>query len=402
VRLFSDTLEARFLERPNRFLVRALSPDGEVLTAHCPNPGRMREILLPGAALILERAANPKRKTAWTLAAARHRGRLIPLRSSQANQLAAELLLPRLYPDMISCAREVPWGRSRFDFLVRTPGKEIYLEVKACTLVEEKVAMFPDAPSARALRHLEELAALARPGRRGEILFVVMNPEAESFVPNIHTDPAFSRKLLEARGHVGIRAASIRVDGRGTATLANPDLKVDFRAAETNGGDRGAYLLIAPLSRDTAIAAGALGRLDLEQGWYVYVGSAMKNLEARLRRHRRSRKRPHWHIDALLAAPGCGPPVGLAVRSARRLECPLAADLAVLAPGRVNGFGSSDCGCRSHLFVWPEDPLASPAFLALLARYRHVEALRADPGTAALRRETGGSSVSPGSRNPGI
>jgi sugar fermentation stimulation protein A len=399
VRLFSDTLEARFLDRPNRFLVRALAPGpgGKILSAHCANPGRMRELLLPGAHLLLEPAADsPGRKTAWTLAAARYRGKIIPLRSVQANRIAAELLIPRLFPDLISLTPEVTRGRSRFDFLVRTPREESYLEVKACTLVEEQTAMFPDAPSARALRHLEELAELSGPhGRRSRILVVVMNPEAKRFLPNIHTDPAFSRRLLELRERVDVLAASIRVDECGNAAIHDIGLPVDFQAAEENAGDRGAYLLVVPVRRGITLQAGTLPPVKLEKGTYVYVGSAMKNLTARLRRHRRraQRKRLHWHIDYLLASPACGPAVALPIRSARRLECLLASDLAALAPTRIAGFGSSDCRCPSHLFAWAENPLALPAFLDLLARYRHKE---------ALRRESGQAPASPGARNPCI
>lgn len=397
MRLFSDTLEARFLDRPNRFLVRALAPGlgGEILSAHCANPGRMRELLLPGAHLLLEPAADsPGRKTAWTLAAARYRGKIIPLRSVQANRIAAELLIPRLFPDLISLTPEVTCGRSRLDFLVRTPREESYLEVKACTLVEEQTAMFPDAPSARALRHLEELAELAGPhGRRSRILVVVMNPEAKRFLPNIHTDPEFSRRLLELRERVNVLAASIRVDECGNAAVHNIDLPVDFQAAEENTGARGAYLLVVPVHRGITLQAGALPPVKLEKGNYVYVGSAMKNLEARLRRHRHRHKRLHWHIDYLLASPACGPAVALPIRSARRLECLLASDLAGLAQARVAGFGSSDCRCSSHLFFWAENPLVSPAFLDLLARYRHKE---------ALRRESGQAPASPGAQNPCI
>ena len=300
MRLYRNPREAEFLDRPNRFVVRALAPGGEILTAHCQNPGRMQELLLPGAGLLLERADNPGRSTAYTLAAVHHRGHIIPLRSVQANQIAEQLILPRLYPDMRALQREVPHHRSRFDFLIHTPRGEIFLEVKACTLVEEQVAMFPDAPSARALRHLNELEELVRRGGRADILFVVMNPEAARFLPNIHTDPAFSRALLEARGRVGIRAASIRVDAGGSAQVHTLKLPLDFLAAETNEGDRGAYLLIVHLRHQGTVYPGALGPLSLKAGYYVYVGSAMKNLEARLRRHRRRGPRgtstPCWHL----------------------------------------------------------------------------------------------------------
>jgi sugar fermentation stimulation protein A len=133
--------------------------------------------------------------------------------------------------------------------------------------------------------------------------------------------------------------------------------------------DRGSYLLLLDLRRDRRIQVGRLGRIAFKKGTYVYVGSAQRGLAARIARHlRRRRKRFHWHIDYLRAA--CGRVVGLPIRSSRRQECEVArAVAAVLEPGPA-GFGSSDCRCATHLFWSPADPLALPAFRAVLKRFR--------------------------------
>ena len=137
---------------------------------------------------------------------------------------------------------------------------------------------------------------------------------------------------------------------------------------EREVADRGCYLLLLDLPRDRRIQVGRLGRFAFRKGTYVYVGSAQRGLAARIARHVRRRKRFHWHIDYLRAA--CGQVVGLPIRSSRREECDVArAVAAVLEPG-PRGFGSSDCRCPTHLFRSPTDPLALPAFRAVLERFR--------------------------------
>jgi sugar fermentation stimulation protein A len=140
----------------------------------------------------------------------------------------------------------------------------------------------------------------------------------------------------------------------------------DYLAREVR--DRGAYLLILRLRNDLTLPVGSLGPLRLCPGYYVYVDSAMKNLTARVERHRRLRKRFHWHIDHLRQE--CEFVAAAPVRSSRREECTLAgACVRVLTPGPA-GFGSSDCGCPTHLFYSAENPLSLPAFVNMLLRFR--------------------------------
>jgi sugar fermentation stimulation protein A len=395
-----DLYEASFVERPNRFVVRG-DLAGRIVEAHCPNPGRLREILLPGTTLLLQKRPehpgprkNGESGRGYRLVAARYRGILIPLVSVQANDLAEAVVLPLLFPRAKTIQREVTLGRSRLDFLLLQPGDpkkggrrsggcasaqlaggELFLEVKACTLVEEGTAMFPDAPTPRGLRHLEELGALTAEGRAAGILFILMNPQARRFVPNLHTDPDFARKLISLKGRIWMRAVSIRTSEEGTAGVANPDVPIDLAAADAVSEDRGAYLLIVRLRRDWRLKAGSLGEIPLESGWYVYAGSGKRNLSARIARHHRKRKKLHWHIDFLLDRVNAGDITSLPVRSRHDLECALAGEVAALADGSTPGFGCSDCSCSSHLFRFATDPLTDRRFLDLLLHYRHTVAL---------------------------
>lgn len=249
-RAFSADLRAVFLSRPNRFLIlargldrgparesdreiKALSsqprsqPRPRPLEVHCANPGRMREILRPGAELILERASGGGRRTEWTLAAAHRHGNIVPLISARASALAGALVLPVLYPGA-ELESEKTLEHSRIDWRIREDG-ETWLEVKACSLVEEGRGMFPDAPSQRAVKHLGELVRAAGRGARAEVLFMVMNPSARVFSPNPHTDPAFTLALADAvRRGLGVRAVSVSTDSAGRSRVANWNLPVDL------------------------------------------------------------------------------------------------------------------------------------------------------------------------------
>jgi sugar fermentation stimulation protein A len=388
-----DLYEAYFIERPNRFVVRS-DLDGTIVDAHCPNPGRLLEIFLPGTTLLLrklpahqDRPGKTERRLEYSLVAARHRGILIPLASARANDLAEKIVLPVLFPEATAMHREVTLGSSRLDFLLDfdervgrgasvLPGsKGLFLEVKACTLIEEGTAMFPDAPTLRGLKHLGELEVLADQGRPAGILFILMNPQARRFVPNLHTDPAFTRKLIGLRGKIWMRAVSIRTAEDGSAAVSDPDVPIDLAAASVVQEDSGVYLLIINLQQQCRLTAGSLGEIRLEPGWYIYAGSGRKNLSARIARHHRRRKKLHWHIDFLLDRVPCRDVTSLPIRSRRDLECRLARTVAALAAGSTPGFGCSDCSCPSHLFRFDHNPLMERPFLDLLLHYRHTLAL---------------------------
>ena len=134
MQFFRNDLEGLFLERPNRFIVIADTPAGKI-RAHCPNPGRLIEILTPGRKLIFQKADNLTRKTPYSLVAAYYKDKVIPLNSVMANKAALELVIPKLFPLADKVIPEQKYGKSRFDFLIQEGEQKTYLEVKSCTLV---------------------------------------------------------------------------------------------------------------------------------------------------------------------------------------------------------------------------------------------------------------------------
>ncbi|TFG65227.1 MAG: DNA/RNA nuclease SfsA [Spirochaetales bacterium] len=381
MKLFSPGLEASFVSRPNRFLVVA-KYKGRLVRAHCPNPGRVQEILLPGAPLLLSRAeaplsGGPSRKTEYTLEAARYKGKIIPLYSGKANLITRNLVIPSLFPRAEKVIAEASAGRSRFDFYIENEGSRFYLEVKACTLCEYGIASFPDAPTERGTRHLLHLAEIANQGAGAigaHVLFVLMHPDAGIFVPAIHTDPLFSRTLLHVRDLVKVHAVSVRADESGEVSLENSAVPVCYGPVDWAIRNAGIYFLVCRLDSDRRITVGSLGPLEFRAGFYIYAGSGKGILRSRISRHLSKKKKAHWHIDYLtLAADGVK---AFPVYTARpeecgKLECGAAENLKDITDFPVPGFGAGGCGCGSHLFYMKEDPLRSAAFTGLVFYCRY-------------------------------
>lgn len=371
LRIFQDAQVATFLDRPNRFLVRC-KLRGRTVSAFLPNPGRLRELLLPGRPIhLVPEEDHPTRKTRYTAVAVERDGHPVVLHTHKTNDVARHLIELDLLPGLKGARvnrTEVKAGRSRFDFLLSHRGADVFLEVKSCTLAGERVAMFPDAVTERGARHVRELAEIAQQGTRTAVLFIVQWPHAEIFMPDFHMDPAFTRTLLECRRHVEVRAVSVRWDPSLALLPETRALEIPWKTIERETGDRGSYLVLLHLNRTRAIAIGRLGRIRFPKGFYVYVGSAMANLSQRIQRHRRLRKRIHWHMDWL--RPHARFVEALAIRSSHRLECELAHAIKGIASWSIPGFGCSDCPCKSHLFGMIDDPLHREDFHDLLAWYR--------------------------------
>ncbi len=200
-------IDGRFVARPNRFHVR-VRVDGRVEDAYLPNPGRLRELLVPGVSLRLLRAPGADRRTRFDVLAGRHGGAWVCLDTRQANAAVATALAAGSLPEF-SAYREIraeaPAGDSRLDFRLADPGT-CWIEVKCCSLVVRGRALFPDAPTERGTRHLRELAVRARRGNRAVLLVCVVR-RATCFSPNDAADPAFGRALRNAhRAGVEVRA----------------------------------------------------------------------------------------------------------------------------------------------------------------------------------------------------
>ncbi|MEM7132314.1 MAG: DNA/RNA nuclease SfsA [Chloroflexota bacterium] len=203
---------ATFLERPNRFRIAAkLQDSGEVVNAHCPNPGRLQELLIPGATVYVSPATNPARKTGYDLRFVEHpeHGTLISLDTRLPNDVAEEGLQNRCFEPLASFTtieREVTIAsahhsvQSRIDFrLKNSQDQQLWLEVKSVSLVQGRQALFPDAPTERGRRHLEELVHRVKEGEQAAVLFIVQRPDADEVRPHWETDPQFAQALMDAK-----------------------------------------------------------------------------------------------------------------------------------------------------------------------------------------------------------
>lgn len=233
-------LSATFASRPNRFIVHATLPGGREVRCHLADPGRLVELLLPGAALRLRRApAGSKRATEYSVALVRAPGPggcWVSVEAVRANELAATLLAAGQVhgvPRRARIRREVSCGSSRFDFRIdpQPEGKArpMWIEVKSVTLVDKGVARFPDAPTARGRRHVEELVERVADGDRAMVLFVAQRGDARRVTPHAAIDPAFAAALANARRRgVLLRAAAFELDDDGQAThLGARPVRVD-------------------------------------------------------------------------------------------------------------------------------------------------------------------------------
>lgn len=371
VPLASPLLRAGFIGRPNRFVVLC-GLGGKTVEAYLPNPGRLWELLLPGRLLYLVK--NPPgsgKSIPYTALAVEREGRPILLHTHLANDVAASLLaagrLPGFEQDRV-IRREAAAGSSRYDFLLARGGRDFFLEVKSCTLFDGRIAMFPDAVTQRGLKHLEQLADHARQGTPGGVVFLVHSPQADTFMPDFHTDFTFSRTLLDVKDDLLVKAVGVEWGEDLSLGPRIRNLDIPWGLIEREARDEGAYLLVLEMARSRRVDVGGLGGIAFRKGYYVYAGSARTALEKRLERHLRRRKRFHWHIDFLRdAADTC---TALPVRASEDLEHDLAESLGKLAEWSIPRFGASDCRCATHLFGFNTNPTRDPKFIEMLLRFR--------------------------------
>ena len=189
-----------FVSRPNRFVAVVETERGEEI-CHVKNTGRCRELLVPGAAVWLERAENPSRKTPCDLIAVRKGERLINIDAQAPNRLFAEWAAAGGFPEpVLSLRPEFPYGASRLDFCLQTPRGTHLVEVKGVTLEEDGFALFPDAPTERGVKHIRELQRAVSEGLDATLFFVIQMEGIRSVSPNDRTHPAFGEALREAAG----------------------------------------------------------------------------------------------------------------------------------------------------------------------------------------------------------
>ena len=189
---------AVFRARPNRFVAQ-VELAGETVTCHVKNTGRCRELLVPGARVYLEESGNPNRKTKYDLIAVEKGERLINMDAQAPNQVFGEWARAgKWVPDLTLLRPETKYGASRFDFYWEAPDRRGFVEVKGVTLEEDGVVRFPDAPTLRGVKHLEELIAAKEAGYEAAVCFVVQMGDVEWMEPNDRTHPEFGEALRRA------------------------------------------------------------------------------------------------------------------------------------------------------------------------------------------------------------
>ncbi len=224
--------KAVFLERPNRFIAY-VEREGEKETVHVKNTGRCAELLVPGAQVYIQRSVNPERKTKWDLIGVEKGERMINMDSQIPNRVVEEWIRDGNLVEGATLIRpETTFGSSRFDLYVEAEGRRIFIEVKGVTLEENGVCRFPDAPSERAVKHLEELERAEREGYETYVFFVIQMKGVKYFTPNTDTHPAFAKALRKAAKN-GVRVLaydcvvtgdSIRIDSPVRVVLGDPIL----------------------------------------------------------------------------------------------------------------------------------------------------------------------------------
>lgn len=196
---YTQITEGRFLSRPNRFIAY-VDMGGRTEKVHVKNTGRCRELLVEDAVVYLEKGVSPGRSTGYDLVAVKKGDRMINMDSNAPNKAVGEWLLKKeLFPSLKNIRAEKTYKTSRFDFYVETEEDKIFLEVKGVTLEREGGAYFPDAPSGRAVKHVEELAEAVKEGYKAYVLFVIQMKGVDFFAPNAETHPAFAEALVSAR-----------------------------------------------------------------------------------------------------------------------------------------------------------------------------------------------------------
>jgi len=219
---YGEVREALFLRRKNRFVADVMLPEAGEVAVHVKNTGRLRELLLPGARVILAKADNPARKTPYDLIGVYRKEkdgteRLFNIDSQAPNAVVREWLEGQEF-DLVR--PEYTWGNSRMDFYMEkqngTKSPERYLmEVKGCTLDRDGIGYFPDAPTERGVKHLHELAKASAAGYHAFLAFVIQMEGVLEVRPNTETHPEFA-EALQAAEQAGVQVLHLR-------TIVRPD-----------------------------------------------------------------------------------------------------------------------------------------------------------------------------------
>ena len=218
--IYENIVPAKFIDRPNRFIAHCEIESGKIETVHVKNTGRCKELLIPGCKVYLQDCNSPTRKTRYDLISVekvietesvnenQKHIKLINMDSKAANKVIAEWVKEAHFVSDITLIKpECTFGNSRFDFYIETGKEKIFVEVKGVTLENNGQIRFPDAPTARGVKHLQELIEAKKQGFRACVFFVIQMKDVKVFSPNYETHKEFAETLkLAAKNGVEVFA----------------------------------------------------------------------------------------------------------------------------------------------------------------------------------------------------
>lgn len=200
--IYHNIKKAKFINRPNRFIAN-VEIDGKIEICHVKNTGRCKELLIPNATVFVQEFDSSKRKTKFDLISVYKGNMLINMDSQVPNKVFHEWIENSEFFEKITLIKpEYKYKNSRFDFYIETPEKKILIEIKGVTLEENGVAMFPDAPTLRGLKHINELVSSIDDGYEAYIFFIIQMKGVKNFTPNYitHKDFGDTLKLAQKKG----------------------------------------------------------------------------------------------------------------------------------------------------------------------------------------------------------
>lgn len=223
--------EGILVRRYKRFLADVELPGAGTITVHCPNSGSMLGCSTPGSTVMISRSDNARRKYPHTLEMVRAGKVWVGVNTALTNSLVREGLEKGVIDDFgrpLTVTQEIKTSdKTRLDFLLELNGKKIFLEVKNCSLAENRYAMFPDAVTARGTKHLRELAALKRQGHMAAVLFCVQRGDVDSFKPALNIDALYAETLAEVSA-AGVKVLAYRADISPSEIIISEKLPVEI------------------------------------------------------------------------------------------------------------------------------------------------------------------------------
>jgi len=224
---YANTVRGTFVRRLNRFAAE-VELEGKTERVHVKNTGRLKELLVPGAEVVLETASRADRKTKHSLIAVRKNDAFVNVDSQIPSAVVEEALRAgkvKEIGEVRTIRREAVYGNSRFDFYYETGERKGFIEVKGVTLAQDGVALFPDAPTARGTKHVLELAEAVERGYEGVALFLVQMKGCRRFAPHAEMDPAFA-EALERAARRGVRVLAYDSEVTASAIVFGEPLEV--------------------------------------------------------------------------------------------------------------------------------------------------------------------------------